>query len=57
LKSKADEFLKNIEKNLVLKHISVDEFNAGAFENNGEIIPLTAISKEIRLKSSKLCEG
>ena len=55
--SKADEFLKNLEKNLILKHISVDEFNNGGFEHRGQFIALKEISKEIRLKATKLCEG
>lgn len=55
--SKADEFLKNIEKNIILRHISVDEFNDGGFAHYGQFIALKDISKEIRLKSTKLCEG
>ena len=55
--SKADEFLKNIEKNIILRHISVEEFNNGGFTHYEKFIALKDISKEIRLKSTKLCEG
>ena len=57
MQQKATEFLKNIEQTVMLKHVTIDEFNAGLFMHNNVLTPLDAISKEIRLKHTKICEG
>ena len=57
MQQKASDFLQNIEKNIIQKHISIDDFNQGFFKDNQGVTPLTSISKEIRIKQTKMCEG